>query len=263
MADKRDNAASKEEGHQALKSAAMVSAKQIQFFGQVVGTTSDYDNGSPMAATQAQKEAAGSTARDLNKTTTTLEPFVALNDDTRSLGGDDDLMDCTAIIDEEEEERAVAEFVSEIQLQNSSVKLRGGAGSKEVDEVTAGVTGEEDDGNKKASAVAEGEEEIISEQFSIDDVTDDEEGDACQDEHDVLSETGVEADGHDGRQTSQSFRDSQKEGGPPLNVSKKVDEKLQNELQKQLAKDGSSSGNRQRVSTKSDSATIRDSSSSN
>ena len=128
-----------------------------------------------------------------------------MNDDTRSCGGDDDddnLMEGTAMIDEEEEERAVAEFVSEIQLQSSSVKLRGGAGKAEEEGTrTTEVAGEED-GNKKG--LAEGDEEAISEQFSIDDVTDDEEGDACQDEHDVLSETDVA----NGRETSQSMRDS-------------------------------------------------------
>ena len=88
-----------------------------------------------------------------------IEPFTIDEDDEGQ-----------AIVDEEAEERAVAEFVSEIQ---SSVKLRKDTNSKDE-------AGEE----SNIKPAQEGEEEVASEQMSIDDVTDDEEGEACPDEED-------------------------------------------------------------------------------
>ena len=96
-------------------------------------------------------------AKHRNLGTTTggqLEAFT-LEEDGKSFEGDDDP------VDEEEEERAVADFASEIAL-NSNTELRRAPGEGEED-------GE--------AANSEKDDEEASQGLSIDDVTDDEEGD--------------------------------------------------------------------------------------
>ena len=78
--------------------------------------------------------------------------------------------------EDEEEDRAVADFVSEIELNNSNVKLRRESQDEEEDAEHL---------DKKDEVKEEGDE--ASSQASIDDVTDDEDGDAvdeaaCQEE---------------------------------------------------------------------------------
>ena len=69
-----------------------------------------------------------------------------------------------AATDEEEEERAVQEFVSDIDMHDGNVKLR------QPNSQNADAEDSDDDDKKN-------EDEEASQQFSIDDVTDDEEGD--------------------------------------------------------------------------------------
>ena len=93
-----------------------------------------------------------------------LDAF-ALDDDAKSFDEEP--------VDQEEEERAVAEFVSEIELQHKSgIQLRATDGANE----DVNDNENNDDINENEDKVKGKEDDEMSQQFSIDDVTDDEEG---------------------------------------------------------------------------------------
>ena len=95
-----------------------------------------------------------------------------VNDDGSALDDDAKSFDDEPV-DQEEEERAVAEFVSEIELQHKSgIQLRTANGIREDVNDNEDNDNVDEDGDKAKGK----EDDELSQQFSIDDVTDDEEG---------------------------------------------------------------------------------------
>ena len=137
-----------------LSQTTMVEAQQIEFFGGKGGGEGHLENSpeSPLLYKDGQ----------LNDMIVNDDGF-ALDDDAKSFDEEP--------VDQEEEERAVAEFVNEIELQHKSgIQLRTADGiNEDVNDNDDNVSENEDKAKGK-------EDDELSQQFSIDDVTDDEEG---------------------------------------------------------------------------------------
>lgn len=84
-----------------------------------------------------------------------------IDDDAKSLEDDGNAID-----EDEVEQRAVVDFVSSMELDGASMKLRGD--DREDDEETENKNSEE--GHAK-------NDDEVSQQYSLDDVSDDDEGD--------------------------------------------------------------------------------------
>ena len=109
-----------------------------------------------------------------------LEAFT-LDDDIKSLEEDG-----VGIDEEEVEERAVVDFVSEIELDHGSIKLRG-----DIDEDYDEAEGKKEDYER------EKEDEDLSQQFSLDDVTDDEDGEQDIRQEETALNTEIKRDGEE------------------------------------------------------------------
>lgn len=145
-----------------------------------------------------------------------LQAFAAMVDDDK----------CSSFADEdrEEEERAVADFVSGIELHNGKVQLRdikkGTQNDQNNDEhnneAAINATDSIENMNGKGDEDDEEDDEVRSQQFSVDDVSDDE--DIVVDQQEGVSVTGSDATGNvtGNRQINQEFTKFAAQEAPEL-----------------------------------------------
>ena len=144
-----------------LSQATMVEAQQIEFFGGKGGGGEGLFESSPESPLLVNG------ANELLMAASQHLDVFALDDDAKSFDEEP--------VDLEEEERAVAEFVSEIELQHKSgMQLR--ATDVASEDENDNENNDNIDGDEDKEAKGKDDDEV-SQQFSIDDVTDDEEGD--------------------------------------------------------------------------------------
>ena len=147
-----------------LSQATMVEAQQIEFFGGKGDSGEVHLECSPESPLLGDM-VVNDTNELLMAASQHLDGFALEEDDAKSFDEE--------VVDQEEEERAVAEFVTEIELQHKSgIQLRATDGANED------VNDNEDNGSvyENEDKAKGKEDDEMSQQFSIDDVTDDEEG---------------------------------------------------------------------------------------
>ena len=187
--------------------------------------------------------------------------------------GDDDKCSSFADEDREEEERAVADFVSGLELHNGKVQQRDNKTGtlndqnndehgNEAHDNTAGVNGNT---NGKGDEEDDEEDEVRSQQFSVDDVSDDE---------DVVADQQEETNITSNRQTTQEFTQLAAQAAPKLaqpvrrdsehrNDKSGLDSYQHSQKARMTSSQGSSAHNvTNQQSTACDSTTNRDSQSS-
>ena len=208
----------------------MVQAKEISFFNKSLAANAELamenDDGSP--GMQFSEH-----ARVANHQ---LEAFT-LDDDIKSLEEDGAGMD-----EQEVEERAVVDFVSEMELDHGSIKLRG-----DIDEDYDEAEGKKEDYER------EKEDEDLSQQFSLDDVTDDEDGEQDIRQEETALNTEIKRDGEESSKLVYGGKQQEQES---------INQASGKEYAQNLDKRDSVTNKVQQSST-NDSTTNRDSSSSN